>query len=146
MRVIGVFAVVVLGCSSLVAQSVPERNEQFLTSVREQIKGRETQAAGEVFKNVQFLKNVPAATFLTIMDIGYSAALGVTCTHCHVERDFASDDKRAKRAAREMQVMHRSFNEQLRGMVNSEKPPEKRTINCATCHRGKIDPNSGEVQ
>ena len=36
------------------------------------------------------------------MNYGYSRALGVSCMHCHVEQDFASDEKRPKRAAREM--------------------------------------------
>ena len=31
----------------------------------------------------------------------------------HVEEDFSSDDKRQKRAAREMAKMHRMINEQL---------------------------------
>ena len=83
---------------------------------------------------------MPAETFLVIMNVGYSRALGVRCTHCHVEQDFASDEKRPKRAAREMAVMHRMINGQLRQMQNLEPPPDKRSINCFSCHRGAIDP------
>lgn len=75
------------------------------------------------------------------MNEGYSLALGVACTHCHVEQDFASDDKRPKRAAREMAVMHRMINEQLGKMESPKGKPEDRFINCAVCHRGAIDPN-----
>jgi formate-dependent nitrite reductase cytochrome c552 subunit len=78
------------------------------------------------------------------MNGGYSRALGVSCNHCHVEQDFASDDKRPKRAAREMAVMHRMINEQLKKMQNLETKSEERAINCATCHRGAINPMSSE--
>ncbi len=74
------------------------------------------------------------------MNGGYSRALGVACTHCHVEQDFASDDKRPKRAAREMAVMHKMINEQLGKMQNLETKPDLRAINCSTCHRGAITP------
>ena len=74
------------------------------------------------------------------MNGGYSRALGVSCTHCHVEEDFSSDDKRQKRAAREMARMHRMINEQLGKMENLETPAAQRSINCATCHRGAVSP------
>jgi hypothetical protein len=77
---------------------------------------------------------------LDIMNGGYSRALGVRCTHCHVEQDFASDDKRPKRAAREMAAMHLTINQTLARMGNLESSPEDRFINCATCHRGQVDP------
>jgi hypothetical protein len=74
------------------------------------------------------------------MNGGYARALGVRCTHCHVERDFSSDDKRQKRAAREMATMHWTINQTLAKMNNLSSAPEERFINCATCHRGRIDP------
>jgi hypothetical protein len=86
------------------------------------------------------MTNTPAARFLLIMNLGYSRALGVTCTHCHVEEDFSSDDKRPKRAAREMAAMHRSINDQLAKMQNLEANPQGYFINCSTCHRGSVDP------
>ena len=75
------------------------------------------------------------------MNGGYSRALGVRCTHCHVERDFASDEKREKRAAREMAAMHWSINQTLAKMENLEPAPDERLIDCATCHRGRVDPH-----
>jgi hypothetical protein len=65
----------------------------------------------------------------------------VACSHCHNESDFGSDEKRPKKAAREMQVLHRSINDQLRGMKNlSSEAGESgdRSLNCNACHRGQI--------
>ena len=74
------------------------------------------------------------------MDGGYSKALGVDCTHCHVETDFASDDKPPKRVAREMAAMHRRINQALGRMKELDSLPEDRFINCGTCHRGTLHP------
>jgi Photosynthetic reaction centre cytochrome C subunit len=124
--------------------SPQEVNDRYVKQILERIAGRETEPAAKVFKNIQleWLKDVPAAQLITIMNVGYSRALGVSCTHCHVEQDFSSDEKRPKKAAREMAVMHRSINDQLRKLQNLELEPEKRLINCSTCHRGAINPRS----
>ena len=120
-----------------------EINDRFVKELSTRIAGKEDEPAEQVFKNIQWLKGVPAGQFLRIMNGGYSRALGVSCTHCHVEQDFASDDKRPKRAAREMAVMHRMINEQLKKMENLKTPKsENRAINCSTCHRGGIDPRA----
>jgi hypothetical protein len=130
------------------AQANPnqEINDRFVQQFSQKIAGRETEPAGKVFKNIQLegLKSVPAGRLLLIMNRGYSRALGVSCTHCHVEQDFASDDKRPKRAAREIAVMHRMINDQLVKMQNLELKPEARFINCSTCHRGAINPLASE--
>jgi len=119
-------------------------NARLTRELTEKIKGREQAPAREVFKNlrVAWLADTPAATFLDIMDSGYSRALGVRCTHCHVEGDFASDDKRPKRAAREMAAMHRAINQQLLAMKHLKGEADERFINCATCHRGAVDPHA----
>jgi hypothetical protein len=123
--------------------SIQQVNDRFVAAVRRRIAGMETQPAESVFKNIRLpnLKRVPAQTLVTIMDVGYARALGVTCAHCHVTTDFSLDDKRPKRAAREMAVMHFGINQQLLHMENlATQPPEKRYINCMTCHRGSIRP------
>lgn len=102
------------------------------------IKGKENRPAGEVFKNVQILKNIPAGRFLRIMDIGYTKSLGVTCEHCHVEDRWDADELRPKRAAREMAVMTQEINQRLLKMENLDD--EESTVNCTTCHRGNIKP------
>ena len=124
--------------------SVQETNDALVQKVMKQITGHEQEPAEKVFKNVQIMKTTPAARFLIIMNLGYSRALGVTCTHCHVEQDFSSDDKRPKRAAREMALMHRGINEQLAKMKNLEPNPQGHFINCSTCHRGEVDPLKSE--
>jgi hypothetical protein len=112
-----------------------------MATVLKEIAGREMQPAESVFKNVKWLGKTDAGTFLSIMSIGYAKALGVRCTYCHVETDFASDSKRPKRAAREMQVMHRMINTELRKLEHIPTPAsENRAINCNTCHRGATTP------
>jgi photosynthetic reaction center cytochrome c subunit len=121
--------------------TVSEANARTAQSVLLRIAGREDMPAESVFKNVKFLNRVPARTFLTIMNIGYARALGVKCSYCHVEEDFSSDEKRPKRAAREMAAMHRMINQELAKMQYISIPPtENRSINCSTCHRGTVNP------
>jgi Photosynthetic reaction centre cytochrome C subunit len=124
------------------SQQNQDVNARLLKQLTDRIQGRENDPAEQVFKNVQipWLKTVPAGLFLRIMNGGYSRALGVSCTHCHVEEDFASDDKRQKRAAREMASMHRMINDALGKMEHLEAPMTERSINCATCHRGAVSP------
>jgi hypothetical protein len=124
-----------------------EVNDRFAKQYLERIAGQEKEPASKVFKNMQLpgLKDVPAANLINIMNLGYSRALGVTCTHCHVEQDFASDEKRPKKAAREMAVMHRAINEQLSKMQSLEIAPQERLINCSTCHRGSVNPREARV-
>ena len=128
--------------AAAVAQdSIGEINNRFAEEVLKRIAGRENEAAESVFANVKVLKGVRAQVFVSIMNDGYAPALGVTCTHCHVLGDFSSDEKRPKRAAREMALMHRMINQELRKMENLATPPtQNRSINCITCHRGVVNP------
>jgi hypothetical protein len=117
-------------------------NDRFVQRLKKNIAGREGEPAERVFKNVRFelFKPIAAADLLDIMNGGYARALGVTCTHCHVESDFSSDEKRPKRAARAMAGMHRAINKELAKMSDLESDPEDRFINCGTCHRGSLRP------
>ena len=117
-------------------------NDRFVRRIKTTIAGREREPAERVFRNIRFelFKAVPAEDLLDVMNGGYSRALGVTCTHCHVADDFSSDDKRPKRAARAMAEMHRGINQQLARMADLESAPEDRFINCGACHRGSLRP------
>jgi len=119
-----------------------EINDAFVQQISKQIAGHEQDPSGQVFKNIQvdFLKKVPAGRLLLIMNQGYSRALGVNCKHCHVEDDFSKDDKRPKRCARDMALMHFSINQQLVKMQSLAPNLNGHFINCSTCHRGQIDP------
>jgi len=123
--------------------SVQETNDAFVAKLQKEIAGHEQEPAEKVFKNVQIMKKAPAARFLLIMNLGYAKALGVACTYCHAENDFSSDEKRPKRAAREMAAMHSNINQQLAKMQNLAPNPQGHFINCSTCHRGQIDPMAG---
>jgi hypothetical protein len=131
------------GASSQDSLSTQEFNDRVQARLKQRLGARESEPASAVFKNIkiEWLEDVPAGDFLGIMNGGYARALGVRCTHCHVEDDFASDDLRPKRAAREMAVMHYGINQQLAKMEYLEGTPQDRFINCATCHRGRVDPH-----
>ena len=118
-------------------------NDQIANAVLARIAGHENEPAEQVFKNIQSLKGMPAGRLVRVMNMGYSRALGVACTHCHYGPDYSSDEKRPKRAAREMMAMTKVVNEQLRSLKNLEGKPEEIFVNCTTCHRGHVDPNEG---
>ena len=119
-----------------------EINDRLVQKISKQIAGHEQEPAAQVFKNIQLdvFKKTPASRLLLIMNLGYSPALGVNCTHCHVEEDLSKDDKRPKRAAREMALMHFSINQQLARMQELDPNPQGHFINCSTCHRGSVKP------
>lgn len=123
--------------------SIEAANEREALVVLEEIRDRVSEPAEQVFPNIQTLRGTTARTLINIMAVDYSRALGVRCSHCHVEGDYTSDAKRPKRATREMATMHRVINQELRKMENLEPgPPERRAINCITCHRGQLNPKT----
>ena len=110
-----------------------------LAKLREQIKGKETEPAEKVFKNIQTMKGVPAGRLLAIMEMGYARSLGVNCTHCHVPEKFESEEKPTKQIAREMSAMVGKINGELLKNIKNLKS-ESPTVNCTTCHRGQVKP------
>ena len=83
--------------------------------------------AGEQFKNVQVMKDVPASEWFPTMGF-IAGSLGVGCDHCHVN-PFAADEKPAKKRAREMMKMVQQINAQF-------FPDMTYRVTCATCHHG----------
>jgi hypothetical protein len=85
-------------------------------------------------------KNVKLLTGLTDIELQRSmnlmrSSLGTHCDHCHVivkEWNFASDEKPAKKRAREMIQMVAEMNRTNFG--------GRAVISCYTCHRGSIRP------
>jgi hypothetical protein len=92
---------------------------------------RPEQKAGAAYKNIQILKDVPVSNFIPIMR-RFAGALGVECEHCHVENNFASEEKPAKAAARKMLIMASAINKDHFGGQGA--------VSCYTCHRGQTKP------
>ena len=88
--------------------------------------------AGEQFKNVQVLKDVPASQWFPTMGF-IAGSLGVGCDHCHVN-PFSDDKKPEKKKAREMMRMVLAINQQY----FADMPGMR--VNCQTCHRGSTKP------
>jgi Photosynthetic reaction centre cytochrome C subunit len=106
----------------------------FAAALEKQIAGQENKPAEEVFKNIQLLKGMPAGRMLRVMQMGFSASLGVDCTHCHVADQWEKDDKEAKQTARKMWTFVAKVNQDLKQAIG------KGTVNCTTCHRGQVKP------
>ena len=117
----------------------PFDQAQALADLRKAIAGQENKPAGEVFKNIQMLKAMPAGRLLRVMELGYAKSLGVNCTHCHVAGSWEKEDKPTKQIARDMAAMVGVINnEQLKKIKNLKGPDP--VINCTTCHRGQTKP------
>lgn len=70
-----------------------------------------------------------------------TAALGVTCDRCHVQGNFASDEKSPKRTARRMIAMTKALNAQYfpKHEVKDGESVLGR-VTCYTCHQGAEAP------
>jgi len=97
----------------------------------------------EKFTNLKVLPNdIPRRDLIDMMG-GFTRALGVRCTYCHVGEEgqplatyqFEKDDKATKRKAREMIRMVNDLNGRyLSGLEERSDPPIR--VECVTCHRG----------
>jgi len=106
-----------------------------------------------------FAPDIPQAQLLQAMQ-GFTQALGVQCGYCHSTApaaaggrgagggrgrgaaptfDFPSDEKPAKKAAREMILMARDLNTRVPAAVSRAADATTR-VECITCHRGVAIP------
>lgn len=102
-------------------------------------------------ENLKVLKGFSGERLAPVMR-GFTQALGVRCSHCHVGEegaslstyDFAADDKPAKRTARTMLRMLAVINDSLATI----EPSGDRRVNmwCHTCHRGRPRPMTLEEE
>ena len=103
------------------------------------------------FSNLRVLpKKIPKDQLVQTMR-GFSLSLGVRCEHCHAkqaggperpgppELDFASDDLKPKRTAREMMRMVDAINGRYLSRLDLEP---KLSVQCVTCHRGVPRPET----
>lgn len=93
--------------------------------------GGSTKTAGEVFKNVTQLKDIPADQLMPSMQL-ISIALGVECSFCHAPGKMEADDKPAKKTTRVMIAMTAEINKTHFG--------GRQQMSCYSCHRGSERP------
>ena len=89
------------------------------------------QTAGERYKSIRVLKEIPASQVIEVMSV-IAGSLGVTCVHCHTDV-FVSDEKPMKEKARQMILMTRRIDQEFGG---------RGTVTCNTCHQGHAVPPS----
>ena len=99
------------------------------------------------FTNLKVLpKDITKQQLVSIMR-NFSFALGVRCEYCHAdkpdgqksERDFASDEKEAKKTARLMLEMVAGINRDYLAKLSSTPKVEAQ---CVTCHHGLAKPRT----
>jgi photosynthetic reaction center cytochrome c subunit len=83
--------------------------------------------AGKAYQNIEVLGDIPADQLLPAMRY-ITFALGVRCDYCHVQDHFESDEKPAKKRARDMMKMMFAIDNGYFG--------GHRAVSCYTCHRG----------
>jgi hypothetical protein len=90
---------------------------------------------------VKILRGLTVPEFEAEMQL-MNQALGVSCGHCHVRSNFASESNPFKATARRMLEMTRSINQQF---FPDYKPVEGESklgrVTCFTCHQGSERPN-----
>jgi photosynthetic reaction center cytochrome c subunit len=93
------------------------------------------QTAGQFYKNVQVVKDMPAELMQPSMQL-MEIALGVHCPYCHdddnTKRDL--DNKPTKKVARQMMQMVADINRTQFG--------GRSVVTCFTCHRGSTTPET----
>jgi hypothetical protein len=112
------FAVALLNAASLASQ-VPAASSA------------KVKTAGEVFKNVQVLKDIPEDKWYSTMSF-FAGSLGVTCDHCHTAEFAIDQGNKSKLRAREMIRMTNEINRVSYG--------GEAVVTCFTCHRGNPEP------
>ena len=136
MRIVAA-VMLLLFASNASPDSEVKENPQ-VTQLLKELGPNASKPAAEVFHNVKLMGDIPADRFLRIMDIGYRQSVGVSCDYCHVEDRWEADEKRPKRAAREMILMVRMINDHLGKLTEIDTMDA--SVNCTTCHRGYVKP------
>ncbi len=130
----GQFAATTLACCLLLSAAV--------------VAGAQRGAApqGPAPQNLQVL--TPDVDLPALMQ-SFNAALGVQCTHCHVQGNFASDDNPKKAVARTMLRMQQRVAARFPDSGNDFEssrylpfPEGKQYVTCITCHQGSLTPES----
>lgn len=107
----------------------------FFAWPRANAQTKAVETAGQKFKNIKVLNDMPADQMGKVMNM-MSASLGVDCKMCHTAngQDFDKDGNEHKEIAREMIKMTFQINKNF-----FEGKPE---VSCNTCHNGREKPIS----
>jgi len=99
------------------------------------------------FTNLQYFpKDIEREQLIQTMR-GFSFALGARCEYCHAakdrdppeKKDFASDEKDTKKAARAMLRMVEAINQDYVAKLATQT---KNRVSCTTCHHGLTKPRA----
>jgi Photosynthetic reaction centre cytochrome C subunit len=122
--------------------SINADRQRLADSLLTTIAGRENEPAGQVFKNVKLLKDMPAKQFVEAMNDDYAKAIGRSCDFCHERNDYASDERKEKATARIMIALEDSLNNAPEYLPQlKDRRGTWPHIECVTCHRGMNEPN-----
>ncbi|HUX33160.1 MAG TPA: photosynthetic reaction center cytochrome c subunit family protein [Gemmatimonadaceae bacterium] len=122
--------------------SLAADRQRLVDSVLKTIAGRENDPAGQVFKNVKMLKDMPAGKFLETMNDDYGKAIGRSCNFCHVAGHWDSDQRKEKATTRIMIALEDSLNNAAPYLPQlKNRRGTWPHIECVTCHRGMNEPN-----
>ena len=99
---------------------------------------------GRAPQNLQVLPKDMTGQQVQMFMRTFTAALGVECTHCHVQ-DRASDEKPTKVMARKMMQMTAAINGDLLKGIGEPAPEGTSKVTCFTCHRGALKPLTAPV-
>jgi len=135
-KVFGGIVAVTLGAAAMLAWApvkLAARVAQAQQAASQSADTEKKKTAGEGFKNVEVLKDIPAEQLLPSMRY-MTAALGVRCDYCHEAERFESDNKPTKQRAREMMKMMLA--------IDTDNFAGRREVTCYTCHRGSAKPVS----
>jgi hypothetical protein len=92
--------------------------------------------------SVKVLRGLTVPEFEAEMQL-MNQALGVSCGHCHVRGNFASDDNPRKAIARTMLELTRIVNQQFfAGLTPREGESRLGKVTCFTCHQGAERPKA----
>jgi photosynthetic reaction center cytochrome c subunit len=112
------------------SQSSCGGEETMKAAIQAQVAAAPRQMAGEAFKNVQILKNIPVDEFMGAMGL-FSAAVSMCCLECHAP-DWAADTPR-KITTRKMINMVNT--------INQANFSNRKVVSCWTCHRQSDRPS-----
>lgn len=126
-----------------IQDSLEKDRLKYMNEVMASIKGKEKMPADSVFKNIKVIKgesSVSAEHFLWMMNWGWSAELGVSCSHCHITVKWNSDSLQTKDIARGMWNMRVKINKEILPAITGMNYDLNPKVSCITCHRGKPVP------